>query len=49
MLNAYYNRMLAKMKADGFEIDKVKDIESKLAEVHKSCRYLFMEYNLTKK
>lgn len=48
MLNAYYNKMLAKMKADGFEINRVKEVEAKLAEIHKSCRYLFIEYKLSK-
>lgn len=46
MLNAHYNKMLAKMKADGFEVDRIKDIEAKLAEVRKACRHLFVEYSL---
>ena len=48
MLNAYYTKMLAKMKEDGFEVNRVKEVEAKLVEVHKACRYLFIEYKLSK-
>ncbi|MBR2498143.1 MAG: hypothetical protein IKB67_00280 [Clostridia bacterium] len=49
MLNGYYAKMIAKMKADGFALDRIDALENKIAEVNKIYSYLVLDYKMSKK